>query len=95
MVCLPKYQESAAYCHFRREPDTKNGIKCFVVSAVFSADDSLVLTAWGASWGECFQKFIGHADSIQSAVFSADGPSAKMTRTNREFNCKFNYLIFN
>merc|ERR1712066_879294 len=25
----PKYQESAAYCHFGREPVTKNGIKFF------------------------------------------------------------------
>jgi len=25
----PKYQETAAYCHFGREPYTKNGIKFF------------------------------------------------------------------
>merc|ERR1719439_380978 len=25
----PKYQESAAYCHFGRKPETKNGIKFF------------------------------------------------------------------
>merc|ERR1712039_886281 len=25
----PKYQETAAYCHFGREPVTKNGIKFF------------------------------------------------------------------
>merc|ERR1711874_915895 len=25
----PKYQESAAYCHFGRQPVTKNGIKFF------------------------------------------------------------------
>merc|ERR1712178_214114 len=25
----PKYQETAAYCHFGREPETKNGIKFF------------------------------------------------------------------
>merc|ERR1712173_256935 len=25
----PKYQETAAYCHFGREPETKDGIKFF------------------------------------------------------------------
>merc|ERR1719333_1348672 len=25
----PKYQETAAYCHFGRKPETKNGIKFF------------------------------------------------------------------
>merc|ERR1712232_840662 len=25
----PKYQETAAYCHFGRQPDTKDGIKFF------------------------------------------------------------------
>merc|ERR1712196_212718 len=25
----PKYQESAAYCHFGRKPETKDGIKFF------------------------------------------------------------------
>merc|ERR1712092_1390 len=25
----PKYQETAAYCHFGRQPETKNGIKFF------------------------------------------------------------------
>ena len=25
----PKYQETAAYCHFGRKPETKNGMKFF------------------------------------------------------------------
>merc|ERR1712204_18074 len=28
-LCEPKYQETAAYCHFGREPYTKDGIKFF------------------------------------------------------------------
>merc|ERR1712170_302329 len=28
-LCEPKYQETAAYCHFGREPVTKNGMKFF------------------------------------------------------------------
>merc|ERR1711981_518896 len=28
-LCEPKYQETAAYCHFGRQPYTKNGIKFF------------------------------------------------------------------
>merc|ERR1711908_250577 len=28
-LCEPKYQETAAYCHFGRQPYTKDGIKFF------------------------------------------------------------------
>lgn len=51
-----------------------------VLSAVFSADDSAILTAsedqtariWDRSTGECKQTFIGHTDMVNSAFFSPD-----------------------
>ena len=52
-----------------------------VLSAVFSADGSRIVTAsldrtakiWDSSNGECKQTLCGHGHEVLSAVFSADG----------------------
>merc|ERR1711907_470587 len=54
-LCEPKYQETAAYCHFGRTPYTKDGIKFFEwenakdLSKYASMDSSAVAAALGAS----------------------------------------------
>jgi len=54
-----------------------------VVSAVFSADESSILTAsgdgtvkvWDRANGDCKLTLSGHSDRVSSAVFSADESS--------------------
>ena len=40
----PKYHETVAYCHFRREADTKSGLSSDVVNAELK--DNNYLTKW-------------------------------------------------
>ena len=52
-----------------------------VSSAEFSPDDSLIVTAgcdgtaklWSAASGLCILTFVGHGDSVNTAVFNHDG----------------------
>lgn len=62
---------------------TLDGHQEQLLSAVFSADSTSVLTAsadntarlWNASTGECVQTFTGHEGIVHSAVFSPGGTS--------------------